>query len=156
METKEKATMSSPFQYEATLLDQNPGIVWGMIKNLQFDVLCPSWIANVHWEQGEPGKVGSVVTFEYTDGAKWQFQVSEISDIKNTIVFELIEANPPAMATGILNKITIHKETLNNKTFLIWETIFSTDTTTEVILDNKFKKVDFLVSMSRYFQAASQ
>ena len=77
--------------------------------------------------------MGASLNVNFQDGAVWTFLILEISDYRRTIVYDLIEANPEASMHGCTNTITVHRETLNNRCFVIWETEFSNDADANVI-----------------------
>lgn len=146
---QESVVVSASHQYESAVFDHPSEKVWAAVRGLAFDRLAPSWVSSVHWPEGDSGKVGATVTMTFRDGPTWEFNVLEISDIKRTIVYELVAADPAASVSGFVNTIRVFKETLSNKTFLTWETDFANDANANVIMDTKYKKLEALNSMAQ-------
>ncbi|CAG9327480.1 unnamed protein product [Blepharisma stoltei] len=144
----ESLVVSASHQFESAIFNAPVDNVWTHIRSLAFHTLCPSWVSNVAWHEGEAGKVGATVQMTYTDGSHWTVNILEISDIKRTIVYELITADPAAHSYSYVNTIRLFKETLTNKTFLTWETDFSNDATANTIMDCKYKKLEALHAMA--------
>jgi len=136
-------------QYESIYINCPSDKVWGMIRNFQLDQMCPEWVREVTWVEGEPGKVGSSVKLTFQEGAQWTYRILEVSDIRRTLAYELVMADPASNMTAYQAVLKVFKETINNKAFVIWETDFSNDAKAEVIMDNKYKKVDALNMMAR-------
>ncbi|CAG9316514.1 unnamed protein product [Blepharisma stoltei] len=144
----ETSVVSASHQFESAVFNSPVDQVWAHIRNLSFHILCPNWVSSVSWSEGDSGKVGATVHMTYTDGTQWTVNILEISDIKRTIVYELIHADPAAHSFSYVNTIRVFKETLTNKTFLIWETDFSNDATANTVMDCKYKKIEALSAMA--------
>lgn len=89
--------------------------------------------------------------FEFVTGDQWLVQVLEISDFNRKIVYELVSAEPAVNYHGHLTTITVFRETLDDRSFVVWETDFSNDATSENILDAKWKKIDAFKSIRKFF-----
>ena len=61
----------------------------------------PKYVKATTYTSGQAGLVGSVVNVEYADGAVWEMRINEISDIRHSIGYEVLSAEPAHMATSI-------------------------------------------------------
>lgn len=143
-----ESIVSASHQYESALINSPVERVWGLVKVLAFEQLFPRWVTAVEWVSGGPGQVGGEARVTFQDGAIWTFNILEISDYRRRVVYDLISAEPETSMSACTNIITVHKETLNNRCFVVWETEFSNDATANVIADNKYKKIDGFNSMN--------
>ena len=154
VEALDNPVVTSSHQYEAAYLNCPVDKVWDLLRGLDLQICFPDWIREVNMIQGEPGKVGSQFQVTYRDDAKWTFQILEVSDIKRTIIYELVNAEPASTMSGYESTFRVFHETLDNKAFLVWETQFSNDASAKVVMDTKFKKVDALNSLKRVLQCS--
>ena len=106
--------------------------IWPLVKALAFDKLTPSKVKKVTYKDGQPGLLESVVKIDYTD-ASWTVRVVELSDLNYCIVYEVVEAEPPAHVASIINTIRLQRVTDTHETFLLWSTQFSSDVDSNVL-----------------------
>ena len=137
------------YQIESCPTDGTADKVFGLFRDLSFDLLCPSEISSVNFIKGQRGMVGSVAEFIKCDRQKLTWHIVEISDYNRSIMLELIDSEPHLKTACILHSIRVFKDTLNNKSFVRWETNFSNDADLEEINCVKSMKIEAMHSISR-------
>jgi len=88
-------------------------------------------------EKGSADKVNSTFTEMYSNGSKWTFRITDVSDIHRTIVCELIETDKDVEKpkfTSMTSRWTLRPITMTPDTCMFeWELNYSSDVTpTEV------------------------
>ena len=155
MQTKQVSmnNVTSCNQVESTVLTASICKAWESLKSFQFHKFLPSHIKSVKFTSGTQNEVGSVFDIEYKDGSVWTYRILEISELRHTISYELIAANPSIEFTSKITRIRLYKVTDSNWTYLSWETDFSNDANTHIIQDQKFKKLDYFKDFTKYLSA---
>ena len=149
--TKEKSTIVTLCRNsESTVLAQPINKIWEVIKLLDFAKLAPNKYKKIEVENGSVN-VGSLVKVSYKDGTVWTVRILEISEIRHSIAWEVVESTPNISVTSVTNAVKLHKITDNNTTFLEWETEFSNDADVGVIEDNKYKKLETFAELKKTF-----
>jgi hypothetical protein len=143
--------VTSCHQVESTVLGAALETVWDNLKTFQFHKFLPTHIKSVKFTNGSQTEVGSVFDVEYVDRSVWTFRVLEISEVRHTIAYELIGANPNAEFTSMITVIKLLKVTDNNLTYVSWETDFSNDVNSHIVQDQKFKKLDYFKDFKKHF-----
>ena len=69
-------------------------------------------------------------------------KISEISDLKYFITYEVITSDPPAPMTSAIHTIQLRRVTKGSAVFVEWVSDFSSDATLEVIEDSRYKKLE--------------
>ena len=95
--------------------------------------------------------VGSLVKVSYRDGTVWTVRILEISEVRHSIAWEVVESTPNISVTSVTNALRLHRVTDDNTTFLEWETEFSNDVDVGVIQDNKYKKLETFAELKKTF-----
>jgi hypothetical protein len=105
---------------------------------------------------GAPNQLDSVVRLSYADGAIWELRINEISDAKHTLGYEVISTEPAHQATSIIGRFKFTPVTDENQTFLQWTTEYSNDVDANVIVDQKYKKLEFFFELKKNLAATQQ
>eukprot|EP00128_Syssomonas_multiformis_P014766 Colp12_sorted_trinity150504_noHs@6903 len=125
--------------YESHILGHSVGEVWHLIRDLRFG--WSSIVGSVNIEGSSPtAEVGNIRKVVYKDGTEQRIKLVELSDAQNSISWEIIESNPEVSYMSAVHTIRLRRVTTNNTTFVEWITDFSSDSTTAVIEDSRFKK----------------
>ena len=135
---------------ESTVLAQPIRKIWEVIKLLDFAKLAPNKYQKVEAEDGSVN-VGSLVKVSYRDGTVWTVRILEISEVRHSIAWEVVESTPNISVTSVTNALRLHRVTDDNTTFLEWETEFSNDVDVGVIQDNKYKKLETFAELKKTF-----
>ena len=109
----------------------------------------PNKVKETKYIKGSPNQVDSIVRISYVDGAQWEIRISEISDLKHSIAYQVLSTEPPHSVTSIIGQIVLRSVTDEEKTFVEWITDFSNDADAGVIEDQRFKKMDFFADMKK-------
>ena len=99
--------------------------------------------------QGGPNQIESIVRLEYSDGAVWEMRISEISDLRHSIAYQVLKTEPAHTASSIIGQIVLKEVTDCQCTFVEWITDFSNDADAQVIEDSRFKKIEFFTEMKK-------
>jgi len=155
MQTRQESmsNVTSCNQVESTVLTAPINKAWENLKSFQFHKFLASHIKSVKFTSGSQNEVGSVFEIGYKDGSVWTYRILEISELRHTIAYELIEANPSIEFTSKVTRIKLFKVTDNNWTYLSWETDFSNDVNSHIIQDQKFKKLEYLKDFNKFLSA---
>ncbi|TNV76768.1 hypothetical protein FGO68_gene6532 [Halteria grandinella] len=102
-----------------------------------------------NFTQGGPNQLDAIVTIEYTDGAKWELRITELSEIKHSLGYQVLSTEPTHSATSIQGQVHLRAVTDDNTTFITWTTDFSNDADATVIYDQKFKKTEFFAELKK-------
>lgn len=143
--------VTSCHQVESTVLSTPLESVWDKLKSFHFHKFLSTHIKSVKFTNGSQTEVGSVFDVEYVDGSVWTFRILEISDIRHSISYEVISANPNVGFTSMVTFIKLMKVTEDNSTFISWETDFSNDVNSHIVQDQKFKKLDYFKDFKKHF-----
>lgn len=140
---------SSTHQYEATVLPVSLERLWTELKAFNWTQLLPGRVASVTFTDGGAGTVGSHLRVTFNDGPAWVYHVLEVSDIYHKLVFELVAAEPQISYSSALHTMRLFRDTMNNQTFMIWETDYTNDAGLDIVQDAKYKKQEFFASIGR-------
>ena len=139
----------STHQVESTVLPVPLDKAWSMFKTFKLEKMVPSKIKSTKFTTGGPGQLDSVVQLDYMDGAKWELEIQEISNVTCTLGYQVLSTEPAHQVTSIQGQIHLRAVTDENQTFVQWTTDFSNDADASVILDQKFKKLEFFADMKK-------
>ncbi len=67
--------------------------------------------------------------------------------MKRVISWELISTNPEVKFTSHMTTIKLLRVTEDNRTFLGWESDFSNDVNAHIVLDGKYKKLEYFKAL---------
>ena len=145
--------VTSCHQVESCVLNAPLGIVWETLRTFDFHRYLPSSVKNVTFLSGSPNEVGSTFSVEYVDGSIWTYRVLEISELRRSLSYELIAAEPEITFTSLTVTLRLFRVTDNNSTYVSWESDYSNDVNTHVLQDAKFKKLDAFKDLKKIFSA---
>jgi len=137
----------STHQVESTVIPIPIDKAWNVFKHMQLEKTMPNKIKSVEWVTGAPNQLDSVVSISYTDGAKWELRIHEISDVRYTLGYQVLSTEPAHQVTSIQGQIHLRPVTDDNSTYVQWTTDFSNDADATVIFDQKYKKREFFAEM---------
>jgi hypothetical protein len=136
-------------QIESTVLPAPIDATWKKFREFQLAKVAPAYVESTETITGEAGQVGSVVKVVYKNGGVWQCRITEVSDRKYTIAYEVIETEPETTATSVEGELMFEKISDGDETFLKWTTEFSNDADAQVMSDQKYKKLDFFAEFKK-------
>lgn len=154
--SEKRSDVFASFQIESAVVNGIADKVFDLFRNFSFDRLCPSQVSSVNFIQGQPGLVGSIVEIRRPNGQKVQWHIVEISDYNRSMMYELLEADPPFKSSNALNTIRVFKDTINNKCFLRWETNYSNDVEMDELARTKSLKLESVRNLNSIFGEESQ
>ena len=146
----------STHQSESAVLPLPASRAWAQFKGLKLEDLVPGKVKATTWVTGGHGQLDSTLKIDYQDGASWTLRVLEISDIRRSIGYEVIAAEPAHSVSSILGQIVIRPVTEDNTTFVEWITDFSNDADAAVITDQKYKKLEFFTELRKNIVAYNE
>ena len=142
-EEKMSAQPLSTSAVESAVLDKPIESVWSKIHSLDF-----SWWNLVASSQiVEGGVFLPTVSITFKDDTVWVVRVLELSEMKKSLVFELITCTPEAHVASVVHSISLKKITATNGTYIEWATDFSSDVTSQIILDSSLKRLEAFQSI---------
>jgi len=146
MINEKSSVPTSCTQTESTVLPANITKSWNFFKNMQLDMLAPDSIIGVVCVSGNVGQVGSGYAITYKSGDVWELLITEVSDRKHIIAYEISAADPPISISSIQGEFSLMEITDDKKTFLQWTTEYSNDVDAQIIEDQKYKKKEFFTA----------
>ena len=140
---------------ESTILPAKIADVWSKIRYWKLEDIAPQIVATTEWTDGAAGRVDSTVKISYTNGSKWFFRVTELSERNHTLAYELVMAEPQISVSSIVGEISLSAVSDSDRTFLEWSTEYSNDVDAEFIGDARWKKRDMFAEMKRVLSSAA-
>ncbi len=86
----------------------------------KLEKLCPKHIAATEFVKNGPGQLDAIIKVTYADNAVWEIRINELSDIKHSLGYEVISAEPAHMATSVQGRISMRPVTSCKTTFIEW------------------------------------
>eukprot|EP00823_Brevimastigomonas_motovehiculus_P009279 TRINITY_DN8948_c0_g1_i1.p1 TRINITY_DN8948_c0_g1~~TRINITY_DN8948_c0_g1_i1.p1 ORF type:complete len:166 (-),score=54.06 TRINITY_DN8948_c0_g1_i1:196-693(-) len=124
--------------------------VWAVVKALDFKYM-PT-VTRVEIEnKASPNEVGCVRKVVYKDGTVQKIKMTELSDARYRIAWDLIESNPSIHVMSATHSIALHRVTQDNSTFMEWTTDFSSDVSSTVLEDQRYKQRDHFLALKNAF-----
>jgi hypothetical protein len=148
------AVPTSTTQSESCVIPVSIEKSWGVFKSFKLDKVLPTHLKSSEFVSGGPNQLDSVVRLTYADGAVWQLRINEISDVKHTLGYQVISTEPAHQVTSIIGRFKFHPVTDENQTFLEWTTEYSNDVDANVIIDQKYKKLEFFFELKKNLSAS--
>ena len=84
----------STHQVESTVLPVAIEKAWGVFKHLHLEKICPARVRSTQWINGAANQLDSVIRIDYTDGAVWELRITEISDVKHILGYQVLSTEP--------------------------------------------------------------
>jgi hypothetical protein len=153
--SEKSSDIFASYQIESSVVNGIADKVFELIRNFAFDRLSPSQVSSVNFVHGQPGLVGSIVEVRRPNNQKVKWHIVEISDYNRSMMYELIEADPPFQSSNALNTIRVFKDTMcSNKCFLRWETNYSNDVQMDELARMKSLKCEVVRTLNGMFGQA--
>jgi len=131
--------------YESIILDVPAAATWDTVSGLDFGYL-PTVARVVLENKAHPADVGGIRTVTYKDGTVQKIKLTERSDARTELSWDLIESTPSisSMSVSWTLKLTEVKLPSGN-VFAEWTADFSRDASNEVLADAKYKAKEHFV-----------
>eukprot|EP01132_Coremiostelium_polycephalum_P001226 gene1226-1549_t len=108
--------------------------VWKVLREFTFPAKVISTIDSVVMENNDaPTTVGAVRTLKWKTGEIRKSRLLEVSDLRYTVSWELIESVPETEVTASISTIKLTRISESNHTLVSWEGEFSSDVKNDVI-----------------------
>jgi len=133
--------------WESTVIDAPIEAIWALCRPLDFSYLGTVASAAVEGKLGA-SEVGSVRAITYKDKTVQKLKLTELSDAKHTVSWDLIESTPAHHVLSASYSVRLRHITQGNLTFVEWIVDFSKDVTPEVIADAAFKAKENFKALS--------
>ena len=138
-------------QVDSAVINLPTDKAWESFKRFNLHKINPERFEKVEWISGSEGAVDAVAKITYKDGAVWEVVISEVSNLKHTIAYNVISAEPALGFTSLQGAIVLRSVTLDNKTLIEWHTDVSNDADASVVQDQHFKKLEFFRDLQAKF-----
>ncbi|CAE7515281.1 unnamed protein product [Symbiodinium necroappetens] len=131
---------------ESAVVPGDLHVVWGLIKSMQFKFF--KQVVQAKCEEGsDVGALGQH-TIAYTDNTVQTLRITEISErlpLKRSIGMEMVSSDPPVEYSARNDTISLSAVTHGDRpaVYVEYTSDFSSDATTAVLEDSKFKKREF-------------
>ncbi|KAJ2773853.1 hypothetical protein IWQ56_000428 [Coemansia nantahalensis] len=108
---------------------------WSLVKSVEFST--------------SPCEVGGIRTTVFADGTVQKHRLLALSETDRSLTYELIDSEPAAPSLSAQHTLQVFSVTADNSSFVQWSSDFSSDRSTEVVEDAKFKKIDALAELAK-------
>ena len=88
-------------QRESCVINTPLGKSWEIFRHMKFEVIAPSKVKATSFTSGKEGELGAILRVDYADGARWELRISEISELRHSIGYEVISTEPAHSVTSI-------------------------------------------------------
>lgn len=122
---------------------------WTRFKSFKLETVMPGKVKETRFISGGPNEIGAVVSISYVDGASWEVRISEISDIEHAVGYQVLSTEPAVQVTSVEGRLRLREVSDDSTTYLEWSNDFSNDADAAVILDSKYKKLEFFADMKK-------
>jgi hypothetical protein len=99
--------VASTHAVESCVVSARLADVWLRISALDF-----SWwslVDSTSLIHGSSWTVGAVISLKFKDGVNWDIQIVEMSNIRNSVTFEVIACEPPSAVSSVIHTIQLKK-----------------------------------------------
>jgi len=124
--------------WESNVIDAPIENVWALVRPLDFSYL-PTVSSSAIEGKLNANEVGSVHVINYKDKTVQKLRLSELSDAKHAVSWDLISSEPAHHVLSASYSIRLRPITQSSATFVEWVVDFSKDVTNEVTQDAVFK-----------------
>jgi hypothetical protein len=133
--------------HESAVIEANIDAVWGVVKVLDFRFL--SSVVKCDLEnKASHSTVGGVRRIQYKDQTVQRIRLLELSDAQNFVSWEVFESVPALTYSGAIHTIKLRRVTEDNHTFVQFTSDYSKDAGNDVIVDSRFKKLEYFKALS--------
>jgi len=132
--------------YESALIAAPIDKVWAAVRPLDFKF----WdlVKSAELEgKADASEVGGVRRVTFKDGAVQSLKLTELSDAKTSLSWELVGGESKVMSA--VHTIRLFRVTTHDQTMIEWVSDFSKDADATFIADAKWKKVEFFKSLTK-------
>jgi len=130
------------------VIQQSIDRVWEVLRPLDLSFL--SAVSRSELEAGAScSKVGGVRRVTYRDGTIQRVKLLELSDAEHSVTYEVIESTPAVSYLSAIHTISLRRITSVGHTLIELASDYSNDAGAAVILDSKFKKLEFIKEIAR-------
>jgi len=132
--------------YESALIAAPIDKVWAAVRPLDFKF----WdlVKSAELEgKADASEVGGVRRVTYKDGAVQSLKLTELSDAKTTVSWELVGGESKVLSA--VHTVRLFRVTTHDQTMIEWVSDFSKDADAPFIADAKWKKVEFFKSLTK-------
>jgi Ca2+-binding EF-hand superfamily protein len=134
--------------HESGVIHQPIDRVWEVLRPLDFSF--QNAVARTELEAGaSSAKVGGVRRVTYRDGTLQRVKLVELSDANHSVTYDVIESTPAVRYMSAIHTVRLTRITSVNHTLVECFTDYSKDADASVILDSKFKKLDFIKQLGK-------
>lgn len=124
--------------WESSIIDAQISVVWDLVRPLNFSY--SPFVSTVTLDAKEnANEVGSTRTVTYKDKTVQKLRVTELSDAKHAISWDLVESVPAHHVMSASYSIRLRPVTQGAATFVEWTVDFSKDVTADVTADATHK-----------------
>ena len=92
-------------QMESCILGKPIDDVWEHFGSFKLEELAPAIVKSTKFESGQSNQTGSVVKFEFVDGSSWKYRITEISEVRHTLAYEIIATEPASTVTSMMGEL---------------------------------------------------
>jgi len=124
--------------WESTVIDAPVATVWDLLRPLSFSYL-PTVAHSAIEGSLSAAEVGSVHVVTYKDKTIQKLRLTELSDSKYSISWDLVESVPAHHTSAASYTVRLRSVTAGNLTFVEWVVDFSKDVTNEAMVDAGYK-----------------
>jgi glutathione S-transferase/predicted transcriptional regulator len=143
--------------WESTVIDAPVAAVWALVRPLDFSYMSTVASASVEGKLA-PSEVGSLHVISYKAGTGTstmvqKLRLSELSDSKHSISWDLVESTPAHHTMSASYSIRLRPITQRNMTFVEWVADFSRDVSAEAVADAVFKAREHFKALAAIVKA---
>lgn len=114
--------------------------VWRVLAELNF-----SWWSLVDStclvDGSSSRELDSTTRVIFKDGTSWVIAIRELSSINHYITFEVVSSDSPCSFSAAIHTISLKRvSSLLESTFIEWVSDFSSDATSETVIDSSYKR----------------
>ncbi|EFA85773.1 hypothetical protein PPL_01003 [Heterostelium album PN500] len=120
--------------------------VWNVLREFTFpEKVFSSLIESAVMDEGACStSVGAVRTLKWKTGEVRKHRLLELSDFNHSVIWEVIESNPPTEVTASISYLKLYRIADTNQTLLTWEGEFSSDVKNDIV---QFEQKSYQVNL---------
>jgi len=134
--------------YESAIIATNPDAVWAAIKPLDFHFLPIVTSVELEDKHSTFATVGTIRRVTYADKTVQRVKLVELSDAQRFVTWEVIDSVPALTYSSAIHTIKLRRVTEDGHTFIEFTSDYAKDAKNDVIVDSKFKKLEFFKAVA--------
>jgi len=134
--------------YESSIIAANTDAVWAAIKPLDFHFLPTVKSVELEDKNSTAHTVGTIRKVTYRDGSVQRVKLQELSDAQRFVTWEVVASDPPVTYSSVIHTVKLRRVTEDGHTFIEFTSDYAKDAKNDVIVDSKYKKLDFFKALS--------